>query len=162
LYRIEHATLLSRDQTRRMAELGAFAVVQPGFLDHMGGAVDGFQLDESNWLPFGELAAAGVVIAGSSDAPCAFREPLLTSARGVTRVTAKGTVLDASQSLPYDAWLRAYTADAARAGGQQNDRGQLKPGLQADLVVLDGELDPRHPPDVSETWVAGARVFAAS
>jgi hypothetical protein len=161
LFRIEHATLLSRDQTRRMAELGVIAVVQPGFLHHMGGAVDGFQLDEANWMPFGELAEAGVVVAGSSDAPCAFHEPLLTAARGVTRITSKGTVLDASQSLPYDAWLRAYTVDAARAGGQENDRGRLEPGLQADLVVLEGALDPLHPPKVSETWIAGERVFAS-
>jgi hypothetical protein len=162
LFRIEHATLLSREQSRRMADLNTIAVVQPGFLHHMGGAVDHFQLDESNWMPFGELAEAGVVIAGSSDAPCAFNEPLLTAARGVTRITSKGTVLDASQSIPYDDWLRAYTVDAARAGGQELDRGRLRPGLQADLVVLEGELDPRDPPKVSETWVAGQRVFASS
>jgi len=162
LFRIEHATLLSGDQTRRMADLGVIAVVQPGFLHHMGGAVQGFQLDESNWMPFGELAASGVAIAGSSDAPCAFREPLLTSARGVTRVTSKGAVLDATQSIPYEDWLRAYTVDAARAGGQENDRGQLKAGLQADLVVLEGEFDPLHPPSVSETWVAGERVYASA
>jgi hypothetical protein len=162
LFRIEHATLLSREQTRRMAELNTIAVVQPGFLHHMGGAVEGFQLDECNWLPFGDLAESGVVIAGSSDAPCAFHEPLLTSARGVTRLTSKGTVLDAAQSFPYDDWLHAYTVDAARAGGQENDRGRLEPGLQADLVVLEGELDPHRPPTVSETWVAGQRVFASS
>lgn len=162
LFRMEHATLLSREQTRRMAELNTIAVVQPGFLHHMGGAVEHFRLDESTWMPFGDLAEAGVVIAGSSDAPCAFHEPLLTSARGVTRVTSKGSVLDASQSLPYDDWLRAYTVDAARAGGQQNDRGQLKAGLQADLVLLDGVLDPSNPPKVSETWVAGQRVYASS
>jgi predicted amidohydrolase YtcJ len=161
LFRMEHATLVGRDQIRRMAELGVTAVVQPGFLHHMGGAVEHFQLDESIWMPFGELAAAGVAVAASSDAPCAFHEPLLTSARGVTRVTSKGTVLDASQSLPYDAWLRAYTVDAARAGGQENDRGRLRPGLQADLVVLEGERDALHPPEVAETWVAGERAYAA-
>jgi predicted amidohydrolase YtcJ len=163
LFRMEHATLLSRDQARRMADLDTIAVVQPGFLHHMGGAVEHFRLDESAWMPFGDLAEAGVVIAGSSDAPCAFHEPLLTAARGVTRVTSKGTVLDASQSLPYDDWLRAYTVDAARAGGQENDRGRITPGLQADFVILAGErLDPPHPPQVSETWVAGDRVFAGA
>ena len=162
LFRLEHATLLSRDQTQRMAGLGTVAVVQPGFLHHMGGAVEHFRLDESTWMPFGDLAEAGVVVAGSSDAPCAFHEPLLTAARGVTRVTSKGTVLDASQSLPYGDWLRAYTVDAARAGGQENDRGRLTAGLQADLVLLEGLLDPVDPPKVSETWVAGERVFALS
>ena len=157
--RMEHATLLSRPQAARLHELGAVAVVQPGFLHHMGGAVDGFTLEDTTWLPFADLAEAGVVLAGSSDTPCAFREPLLTSALGVTRRTSKGTVLDPSQSLPYETWLRAYTAGAAYAGGQEHERGRLAHGLQADLVVLDGPLDPELPPTVSETWVAGERVF---
>jgi len=159
-FRMEHATLLSRPQTARLRELGTVAVVQPGFLHHMGGAAEGFTLEDTTWMPFGDLAQAGVVLAGSSDTPCAFREPLVTSARGVTRRTSKGSVLDPSQSLPYETWLRAYTAGAAFAGGQEYERGRLAPGLLADLVVLDGPLDPEHPPTVSETWVAGEQVFA--
>ena len=161
-FRMEHATLLSPAQAARMHGLGVVAVVQPGFLHHMGGAVDGFELEGTTWMPFADLAEAGVVLAGSSDTPCAFREPLLTSARGVTRRTSKDTVLNASQSLPYEAWLHAYTAGAAFAGGQENERGRLAPGLQADLVVLDGALDPEHPPSVSETWVAGERAYPLS
>jgi hypothetical protein len=160
-FRVEHATLLSRTQTRRMAELGAVAVVQPGFIHHIGGAVDGFELDDATWMPFADLVESGVTLAASSDAPCAFHEPLLTSARGVTRVTSKGTVVGVSQSLRYETWLRAYTADAAFAGGQEHERGRLASGLQADLVVLDGPLDPQVPPQIAETWVAGARVFTS-
>jgi predicted amidohydrolase YtcJ len=125
----------------------------------MGGAVDGFELEGTTWMPFADLAEAAVVLAGSSDTPCAFREPLLTSARGVTRRTSKDTVLNASQSLRYETWLHAYTAGAAFAGGQENERGRLAPGLQADLVVLEGALDHEHPPSVSETWVAGKRGY---
>jgi predicted amidohydrolase YtcJ len=121
--------------------------------------VEGFELEGVTWMPFADLAEAGVVLAGSSDTPCAFREPLLTSARGVTRRTSKDTVLNASQSLPYEVWLHAYTAGAAFAGGQEHERGRLAPGLQADFVVLEGALDPEHPPSVFETWVAGERVF---
>jgi predicted amidohydrolase YtcJ len=161
-FRMEHATLLSRVQARHMSDLGAVAVVQPGFVHHMGGAVDGFELDDATWMPFADLVQAGVVMAASSDAPCAFHEPLLTSSRGVTRVTSKGTVVGSSQSVPYETWLRAYTVDAAFAGGQEHERGMLAPGLQADLVVLDGPLDPEAPPQVAETWVAGNRVFASS
>jgi predicted amidohydrolase YtcJ len=160
-FRVEHASLLGREQARRMAGLGAIGVVQPGFVHHMGGAVDGFTLDEATWMPFAELAGAGVHLAGSSDNPCAFDEPLLTSARGVTRVTSKGTVIGAEQSLPYETWLHAYTAGAAYAGGQEHERGRLAPGLRADLVVLDGALEAASPPGVAETWVAGTRVFAA-
>ncbi len=35
--------------------------------------------------------------------------------------------------------------------------GRLIPGARADLVILDGDLDPDHPPTVAETWVAGHR-----
>ena len=160
-FRIEHASLLGVGQARRMASLGAVGVVQPGFVHHMGGAVDGFTLDDATWMAFGDLARSGVVIAGSSDGPCAFHEPLLTSARGVTRVTSLGRVLGPEQSLDYEEWIRAYTAGAAYAGGQEHERGRLAPGLRADFVVLDGPLDPQRPPTVAETWVGGVRVHAA-
>jgi len=35
----------------------------------------------------------------------------------------------------------------------------MTPRLRADLVVLEGELDPKNPPRVAETWVAGPRVY---
>jgi predicted amidohydrolase YtcJ len=159
-FRVEHATLAGTAQLQRMASLGAIGVVQPGFLDHMGGAVDGFDLDDATWMPFADLADAGVPLAASSDNPCAFSEPVLTSARGVTRRTSSGSVLDIEQSVPYEEWLRAYTVGAAYAGGQEHERGRLTPGLRADLVILDGALDGENPPIVSETWVAGQRSFS--
>jgi len=160
-FRVEHATLAGNEQVRRMASIGVIGVVQPGFLHHMGGAVEGFELDEATWMPFADLAHAGVPLAASSDSPCAFFEPVLTSARGATRRTSNGSVLGPEQSVPYDEWLYAYTAGAAYAGGQERERGRLGPGLRADLVVLDGALDGEAPPSVSETWVAGARAFPA-
>ncbi len=161
-FRVEHATLAGPADVRRMRALGAIGVVQPGFVHHMGGAVEGLRFDDATWLPFGDLAAAGVPLAASSDSPCAFAEPLLTSARGTTRITSRGTVLGPDQGLSYTDWLRAYTAGAAYAGGQEDERGRLVPGLRADLVVLEGALDAEHPPRVVETWVAGRRVYAAS
>jgi predicted amidohydrolase YtcJ len=91
---------------------------------------------------------------------------VLTSARGVSRRTSKGTVIGAEQSLPFEDWLRAYTAGAAYAGGQEHERGRLVPGLRADLVVLDGAtgaaFDADDPPRVVETWVSGARVHVSA
>lgn len=159
-FRVEHATLATREQAQRMASLGTVGVVQPGFLHHMGGAVDGFDIDGTTWMPFAALARAGVPLAGSSDSPCAFSAPLLTSALGVTRRTSKGKTLAPEESLPYDDWLYAYTAGAAYAGGQERERGRVAAGLRADLVVLDGALDASRPPEVAETWVAGERVYA--
>jgi len=54
-----------------------------------------------------------------------------------------------------------YTAGAAYAGGQERERGTLTPGERADLVVLEGSLDPEHPPRAVQTWVGGALAYAA-
>lgn len=159
--RVEHAMLASPEQARRLAALGGVAVVQPGFVDHVGQSVGGFDPDDATWLPFASLAAARVPLAASSDDPCAFHEPCRTSAFGTLRRTTQGGDVSPSESLPYVEWLRAYTAGAAYAGGQEHERGRLRVGLQADLVVLDGELDARMPPVVAQTWVAGRCVYRA-
>ncbi len=35
----------------------------------------------------------------------------------------------------------------------------IAPGLSADLVVLEGALDPKNPPRVAEIWVARPQVY---
>ncbi|HZR81726.1 MAG TPA: amidohydrolase family protein [Candidatus Binatia bacterium] len=160
--RIEHAMLASPAQVAEIAALEAIAVVQPGFVHHVGAAVHGVEFDGETWLPFGSLARAGVRLAASSDDPCAFHEPLLTAARGATRRCASGAIVGPDEALAYEDWLRAYTIGAAYAGGQEHERGSLTPGKRADLVVLEGDLDPERPPRVAETWVGGRRRFPAT
>ena len=161
-FRIEHVGLASKEQCRALADLGAVAVVQPGFVDHVGEQSGGVRFDEHAWLPFATLAEAGVPLAASSDDPCAPVAPLWCSARGATRTTTAGRVFEAEQAVDFDAWLHAYTAGSAYAGGQEHERGSIAPGLRADFVVLDGRLDPHDPPHVAETWVAGEQVFVAN
>jgi len=160
-FRVEHAALASPQQIAEMAALGVVGVVQPGFLHHLGQAVEAVPFDEEIWLPFGDMARSGIALAASSDDPCAFHEPLRTTWHGVTRRTGSGGVLGPEQALGYEEWLRAYTAGAAYAGGQEYERGSLTPGKRADLVVLDGGLDPEHPPRVAQTWVEGRLMHEA-
>jgi predicted amidohydrolase YtcJ len=160
--RVEHAMLASTAQMAELHALDLIGVVQPGFVDHVGNEVADVHFDDATWLPFGGLARAGVKLAASSDDPCAFHEPLLTSARGATRRCGTGAIVGPEHALSYEEWLRAYTAGAAYAGGQEHERGRLVPGLRADLVILDGALDAEQPPHVAETWVAGERVYAGS
>ncbi|MFI5366247.1 MAG: amidohydrolase [Candidatus Binatia bacterium] len=161
-FRVEHASLAGRSQIAEMAALGVIGVVQPGFVHHVGRAVEGVPFDEEIWLPFGDMARANIPLAASSDDPCAFWEPLRTASHGTTRRTGSGGILGPEQALGYEEWLRAYTAGAAYAGGQEHERGTLTPGKRADLVIVEGTLDAEHPPRVVETWVAGERVYAAS
>jgi hypothetical protein len=160
-FRVEHATLASHRQLHDMAALGVVGVVQPGFIHHIGQAVEGVPFDDEIWMPFGDMARAGVRFAASSDDPCAFHEPLRTSSCGATRRTASGGILGPEQAIDYEEWLRAYTAGAAYAGAQEYERGTLTPGKRADLVVLAGALDAEHPPRVVQTWVEGALAYRA-
>ena len=160
-FRIEHAGVASRAQARALAALGAIAVVQPGFVDHVGRQSGGVSFDEHAWLPFRDLAEAGVTLAASSDDPCAPFPPLWCAARGADRTTGDGQRFEAEQAVDFEAWLRAYTAGSAIAGGQEGERGALVAGLRADLVILEGALAPSPPPRVVETWVGGSPVFVA-
>ena len=156
-FRIEHVTLASREQIRRMRGLGAVGVVQPGFLDSLGSRVAGIDLDDATWMPFATLREADVPMAGSSDDPCGPWAPLQTSLQGIHRRTPAGDEIAPDETVAYEDWLHAYTLGAAHAGGQEAVRGSITAGKRADLVVLDGDLDPLDPPTVAQTWVAGRR-----
>src|SRR5256884_1952161 len=56
--------------------------------------------------------------------------------------TRKGPegVLDASQRVPREAMLYAYTRNSARAMNEQDIIGSVTPGKQADLVLLDRDV----------------------
>lgn len=155
-FRVEHAGVTGPDQWRALADLGAVAVVQPGFVEHVGHNAGGAHFDHHHWLAFAGLAEAGVRLAGSSDDPCAPVPPLWGVALGIGRRTSTGLDFEPAQSLPFADWLAAYTTGAAYAGGQEHERGMLAPGLLADLVILD-----RAGPDavVLQTWKRGVPVF---
>lgn len=160
-FRVEHACLASPAQLGRLASLGAVAVVQPAFLAHLGRQVEGVVFDDAGWLAFGAMQAAGVAMAASSDCPCTFHEPLAGARHGADRRTGSGAVLDQGQAVAFVDWLRAYTAGAAHAGGQEAERGAIAVGRRADLVVLDGAPTADPLPAVAQTWVAGRLVFDA-
>lgn len=160
--RIEHATLAGPNEVRDLKRIGATAVVQPSFVNVLGTTAAALDFDEETWLPFRDLDDAGVLMAASSDSPCSISGPLVESSFGVTRRTSDGFDVAPEQSLPFERWLEMYTAGSADAGGQTDERGRLRPGLRADLVILDGALSDPSTLRVAETWVSGERVYAAN
>ena len=158
-FRVEHACLASAPQLHRLAELGGVAVVQPAFLHHLGGQVEGVAFDDATWLAFATMQRAGVTMAASSDCPCTFHQPIRGAAHGSSRRTSSGAVLTEEEAVSFEDWLQAYTAGAAYAGGQESERGTLRAGRRADLVVLDGALVSDPLPKVAQTWVAGELVY---
>jgi predicted amidohydrolase YtcJ len=163
-FRLEHATVATPDQVKRLSAMGVVAVVQPGFVELFGryrerGLWPDF--DDFEPLAFRDLREAGVALAASSDDPCGPVPPLQTSRYGVSRQTTAGGPLAPLQSLDYEEWIRAYTLGAAYAGRQEGERGSLTPGKRADLVVVDGEIALEGVLRVQETWVGGELAFSA-
>jgi predicted amidohydrolase YtcJ len=153
--RVEHATLAGPPEVRALADLGAVAVVQPGFVDTIGRRVGQLRFDDASWMPFADLVDRGVVLAASSDHPSAPASPLSTSRLATAAGAPDDLPPDSHQALPLEEWLRAWTVGAAFAGGQEHERGSLTPGKRADLVVLDG-LPEDPATEVVQTWVSGA------
>ncbi|MGZ4675369.1 MAG: amidohydrolase [Acidimicrobiia bacterium] len=160
-FRLEHAGVTGPAHWRRLAEVGAIAVVQPGFVEHVGEQSGGVRFDDHHWLAFAGLADAGVTLAGSSDDPCAPVSPLWGAGLGASRRTSSGLAFELDQAVDVDDWLVASTRGAALAGGQEAERGSITVGTRADFVVLDDPVGAATTPSVAETWIAGERVFAA-
>ena len=87
---------------------------------------------QARFAQVGELFAAGVQILAGSDAGIHPAKPHGVLAYSVAELTQSG--------LPVAAALAAATSAAADACGLGSDRGRLRPGAAADLLVVEGDL----------------------
>ncbi|AAM06327.1 TPA: amidohydrolase [Methanosarcina acetivorans] len=159
--RLEHVTLINALQIRRLASMGGCACIQPQFLSRAQNTKQ-VMLEDGKWYAYGDLVKGGVIVASSSDDPGGFmdaRDPIKGSVMGSTMSDGEGNVIFPDQVLPFEQWLWMYTAGGAYAGGQEKERGILKKGMVADLVILEGSLDSKNPTVVAETWAAGKQVY---
>ena len=159
--RMDHAMFLTRDLIGRLKALGLWVVSQPSFLYDLGpvNAGEGVLV-----RPFGTIQDAGIPQAFSSDFPCGTLSPLVGIYAAVTRRARGGEVADLEQAMSVQEALEAYTLNAARAGGLEEECGSLEPGKRADLIVLDRdplEVSPDELPrlKVLRTFVAGQEVW---
>ena len=147
--RIEHAQCVHPDDWPRFKRGGVIASMQPIH------AVTDRELADREWpeitghaYAWGALERAGARLAFGSDAPVETADPLagIDAATSWRRRAGWHPGLSVSRASA----VRAYTAGAAYAVGQERVVGRLRPGFQCDLtVVAEGR--------VSAT-VAGGRV----
>ena len=89
---------------------------------------------------FHSLPATGAHLAFGSDWTVAPLDSILGIYAAVTRRTLDGRHPDGwypAEKIGVEQALRAYTAGVAYAGGAESRAGVLRPGMQADLVLLD-------------------------
>jgi imidazolonepropionase-like amidohydrolase len=88
---------------------------------------------EARFAQVGRLHAAGVPLLAGSDAGIHPAKPHGVLAYAVDELVRSG--------LPVDAAVRAATSASAEACGLAGTAGRLRPGMVADLVVVDGNLE---------------------
>lgn len=157
--RIEHCAEGTPDLLKRIAESGAAVVTQPGFIYWRG---DGYlERVERELLPYlydtAEMAAREIPLAFSSDAPVIDPSPWPGIYAAVTSGTAGGRLLPragGSKSSGRDGYaaandgllnvyeaLAAYSRGGAMAEGMAGRKGMIRPGMLADLALIDADLD---------------------
>ena len=168
-HRIEHASELPPDALEAVRSSGAMVVTNPGFI-HFGGERyrRTVPAEEQPWLyRIGALHRAGVPLAFGSDAPVEMPEPLAELAAAVTRSSSEGGLLgSATEAVAAGEAFRIAIRGGGHAAGAGAWLGAIRPGMAADLVLLDGDPFRRDPAEwprvrVLATIVGGRVVWEA-
>jgi predicted amidohydrolase YtcJ len=155
--RIEHAQCLHPDDIPRFGALGITASIQPSM------AVTDAPVAERLWADrlegayaYRSLHASGARLALGSDAPVEEMDPLQGLRDAVLREWRSHEALD------LEAALEALIATPAWLSGDEDRRGRLRPGMLADLAVLDRDpYDDLAGASVVDTYVGGRSTVEA-
>lgn len=164
---IVHCQITTKEQVKRLARLGILALTQPVFIDYdMHIVYDrvGKELAETSyaWKDYLEL---GVHEAFGTDCPVENFKPMRGIYCAVTRKDCKGAgpYLPEQAVSVYDA-LYAYTAEGAYVSGDEEIRGKIKEGMEADYIIIDRNLLEIEPEEillakVMKTFIGGECVY---
>jgi predicted amidohydrolase YtcJ len=141
---ITHIQFAQPEDFPRFRQLGVIAALQLYWASANGDAIELLKpyLDPSiyQWqYPARSLLDNGAIISGASDWPVSTANIFEAIYQAETRKGPEG-VLDASQRVPREAMLSAYTRNSARAMNEQTSIGSITPGKQADFVLVDRDV----------------------
>jgi predicted amidohydrolase YtcJ len=155
-HRIEHAQCVAPADVARFATLGVAASVQYTHATSDRDLVERIWADRvDHAYPFRSMLAAGVRLAGGSDAPVEELDPLAGLRAAVMRTDSDRAPWRPEQAIPARAALESFTVAPAWLSFDEHRRGRLHEGFDADLTILDRDplADPRA--TVVATMVAG-------
>jgi predicted amidohydrolase YtcJ len=157
-FRIEHAQHIAPADVARFAQLGIVASMQPYHAIDDGRwaeKVIGHERATTTYA-FKSLLDAHTRLAFGSDWYVAPATPLEGIYAAVTRRTLDdrnpgGWIPE--QKIGVEDALRAYTTGSAYASFEESEKGMLKPGMLADLALIDHDLTRIPPPSIRDAHV---------
>lgn len=168
-HRVEHDEVVHPEDMPRFRQLGVIASMQPVHSPMTGQDADVWlaRTGPQRWprsFAWRDLKNAGARLAFGSDWSVATYNPLRGIHAALNRQKWDHQTPD--QRLTLEEALLAYTREAAYAEFQEHQKGQLKAGYLADLVLLSEDIFRIKPEDLAEvkplfTMVGGKVVFEA-
>lgn len=156
-HRIEHIELIDRADVPRLGALGITASVQP---PHPPGAMD-FPMStmdsvfhKARWVDaylWKTLRDHGAPLAFASDWPVTDVSVMRGIQAAMTRKPYAGA---GDERVSLMDTLCAYTAGGAWAGHLEDVTGTLRPGMAADLVMIDGDIEAIPADQIGKTGIA--------
>jgi predicted amidohydrolase YtcJ len=156
--RMEHAQHIHPDDIPRFAAQGVIASMQPYHAIDDGRwaeAVIGPERSRTTYA-FKSLIDSGAHVALGSDWYVAPPDPIAGIYAAVTRRTLDGRNPDGwvpEQKITVEQALTGYTREGAYASFEEDRKGVLKPGMLADMVLLDRDLTAIPAETIRETRV---------
>jgi len=155
--RLIHVNVLRADLVERMKKLPVILDLQPIFVpSDFPWVKERLGLSRLQWAyAWKSLLNEGLDCSGGSDSPIEQADPLHGMEAAVNNPHLP------EQELTVFEALSLYTYGSAKAIGQQNNRGRILPGYDADFTILDNVLEKKNilSTSVVKTVVAGEIVY---
>jgi len=141
-HRLEHNSLCTPKQLRRIKELGVTPSSSIGYMYGLGDQyAENFGPERSRWLhPHRTMQEMGIIAGGNSDCPVTYYSPFVQLYEAVTRKSSSGQVVGPKEAIGVMDALRVYTWNGAYLSKEEDRLGSVEPGKLADLIVLDRDI----------------------
>ncbi len=138
---IEHALNCAPETIRRMAAAGVSVSAHPAIVYEFADDIrrEWGAANAARAAPLRDMVAAGVRVAAGSDGDVPPFDPLRGVSFMMTRTARTGGPIGAGQAVPGNVALDLYTRRGAALLGTGTRRGELRPGMDADLAVFSAD-----------------------
>ena len=162
-HRIEHVSVASDVQIRRIKELGLIPVPQGRFVFELGDGAAKAMGPERVKMTYRMkgLLDAGLEVPASTDAPVVEVNPVLNIHDMVNRKTASGADFVPAERITVAQAVHAYTVGSAYAVHEDHYKGTLTHGKLADFVTLSEDLYEVAPENIRDVVVTATVVGGA-